>query len=370
MVRPDFSADVVIAGAGPAGISAAVSAAAAGADCLLLEARETPGGTVRHAGIFSLCGFFPGDSEDTGLPAPWDTVLPQVSIPAGRMSIVPVTPWEFSRAAHDLLARFSNIRFLANTPLGRGMSIRARALIDCTGNAALARLAGVETLENPPASPGLGFVLQGVDTSDLAPGAMDITRVVMEEFRGFSMRIFPELAFDFNGTPSVPGMLNLPVSWALMHPRDLKIMADKQLDAVLGFLESRCASMRHATVCWRGHGVGQRSGPVIKGLGRAEFVEPPRDHRCEVKGYWPSEVWQDAAGASFKYLQTGFMCIPDSCLRAHSHLPFFAGGRCISAAPDAQGSARVTGTAVETGRRAGVLAAEAAALGETHDVRL
>ncbi len=370
MTRPDFSADVVIAGAGPAGISAAISAAAAGADCLLMEARRSPGGTVCHTGIFSLCGFFPQDSENTKLPAPWDTVLPSVSIPAGRMRVVPVTPWKFSRASHDLITRFPNLRFLANTPLTQGMHIRARALIDCTGNAALARLAGVETMENPPASPGMGFVLQGVDISDLAPGAMDITRVVMEEFRDFSMRIFPDLAFDFNGTLSVPGMLNLPVSWALAQDYDLKIMADKQLDAVLSFLNSMCTSMRHAFVCWRGHRVGQRSGPVIKGRGRAEFLESPQDHRCKVKGYWPSEMWKDATGASFKYLHRGFMCIPDSCLRADFHVPFFAGGRCISAAADAQGSVRVTGTGIETGRRAGVLAAEAAALGERHDVRL
>jgi hypothetical protein len=292
------------------------------------------------------------------------------SIFMGRMRVIPVRPWEFSRLAVKLLDQSSNLRVMKGTPLAKGMRLRAKALVDCTGDAVLAHLAGAETEENPPASPGLGFVLHGVDPESLAPGAIDITRVAARHLSSSSLRLFPGLAFDMKGAVSIPGVLNLSPESVTMPFSRLTIHAYELLDSVVRFLAHGCEAMRHASVCWRGTRVGMRSGRVIKGRSRLEFGGSHQAGECQVKAYWPSEMWQDAGGAVFHHGSAGYVPVPDSCLAADFHVPLFAAGRCISATPEAQASVRVTGTSVKTGMRAGILAAEAAARGGYHNVRL
>ncbi len=367
---PDFTAEVIVAGAGPAGIAAAISAARRGADCLLIEAGELPGGTVIQAGIFSLCGYFPMGNMGHGHSSPLPGAPSMPSIFMGRMRVIPVRPWKFSSMAGKLLDQSANLRVTTGTPLAKGMRLRAKALVDCTGDAVLARLAGAETVKNPPASPGLGFVLHGIDPESLAPGAIDVTRAAARHFPRSSLRLFPDLAFDMKGTVSMPGMLNLSPESVTMPDSRLMLHAYELLDSVVRFLSHGCEAMRHASVCWRGTRVGLRSGRVIKGKSRLEFGSCPQAGQGQVKAYWPSEMWQDAGGAVFRHASAGYIHVPDSCLEADFHVPLFAAGRCISATPEAQASVRVTGTSVKTGMRAGILAAQAAAGGGYHNVRL
>ena len=56
-MNPLTKADVLVLGAGPAGIAAAVTAARLGADTLLLEKSSIPGGMSTAGMINIFCGF-------------------------------------------------------------------------------------------------------------------------------------------------------------------------------------------------------------------------------------------------------------------------------------------------------------------------
>ena len=367
----EFAADVIVVGAGPAGVAATLSAAEEGADCLLIEASSRPGGTVASAGIFSLCGVFPQHSSGKfPFPSPWNELSDNRRISLGKMDVLQITPWGFSSLLERFVSSLPNISLAMSTPVCPGMKFSAGALIDCTGDAILAGLAGVETLENPACSPGLGFVLKGVDMDCLAPGALDITRKASAEFPDVSIRLFPALAFEFDAERLVPGMLNLSSKHALLPPALLYDRAVKQLDAILGFLGEKAGALSNAAIFWKGERVGARSGRVIRGRKMLEFKDCADAHNAVACGFWPSELWQDASGAEFSYLSGGILHIPDECLEAEFAIPFFAAGRCLCADPVSQASVRVTGTAISTGIQAGLLAARAAQQGGRRSVRL
>ncbi len=352
----DFEADVIVAGAGPAGIAAAVSAARKGVECLVLDSSHSLGGIVANTGIFSLCGVFASNGHGHSLPDEWSFLLERRRLTIGTQGLLAITPWWFSEALESLTARFDNIQVIKGMPVSRGMKFRAGALVDCTGEAELAFLAGVETVVNPPAAPGLGFVLSGVDVSLLAAGAIDITRMAMSEFPDISFRLFPELCLCKADSSLVPGMLNLSEKDASMTAPELYERAVSCLHAAFDFLKASADALDNAELFWNGNMVGRRSGRVIKGRKTLCF-ESAGQADAVVKGYWPSELWKDAAGAHFSYLSSNHIAIPDECLEADFEIPFFAAGRCMSADAEAQASVRVAGTSICTGARAGYLAA-------------
>jgi len=165
-------------------------------------------------------------------------------------------------------------------------------------------------------------------------------------------------------------MLNLMPELAGLPAAVLRKAAGKRLSGICAFLRKAFPALRRVFVCWSGPCVGLRSGHVIKGRKCLEFASLEHEDTFAVRGMWPAEVWEDVHGAEFHYAAHGFIPIPDDCLRTDFHIPFFAAGKCISTTPLAQASVRVVGTCIDTGARAGRLAARAAAEGVRHEIRI
>lgn len=367
MHDPEFISDVIIAGAGPAGIAAALAAADQGATVLLFEKKSGIGGTVTHTGIFSLCGFFPYDAHVRMQPpgtetARWASAFATPTVQRGKAIFLPVSPWKFTGTACRFLEKEPRITLMTNTPLVPGLRIRTGAMVDCTGNGGLAGLVGLEIRANRPACPGLGFLLHGIRQELLAPGAMDVTRMAFRVAKECSFQLFPDINFTFAGKQAMPGMLNLPPEYQDFPSLKLLKIAMTRIKQSLDFLRAHLPAMKHAVVVWTGSQAGRRAGPVIAGIERLDLNHPAADSVC-ITGTWPAEQWYDVRGACFAYPAGKKINIPDGCLTADFPVPFFMAGRCISATAAAQSAVRVVGTCLETGHRAGLLAARAAQRG-------
>ena len=252
---------------------------------------------------------------------------------------------------------------MTNTRLAAGMRIRTGAVVDCTGNAGIARLLGIDLLDMPMTCPGLGFALHGVKRELLAPGAMDVTRALFRAVEECSIQLFPDITFNVSGKPAMPGMLNLPPDSQKFHFTELTKLAEKRLKQSLDFLRAHLPAMKHAIIAWKGSEAGYRSGPVIAGRERLDLKHDDITDSLHIAGRWPAEQWYDVRGARFTYPAGGAFIIPDGCITVDFHIPFFTAGRCISATAAAQSAVRVVGTCLETGCRAGFLAARAARRG-------
>ncbi|MBD5093999.1 MAG: FAD-dependent oxidoreductase [Subdoligranulum sp.] len=166
--------DVVVAGGGPAGVAAAVSAARCGADTLLVEKAGYLGGMATDAHIPAFCTFTDGKALEVGgvgleiLQAMqarmWRS--PFYDAKPGRdfaYDWVPIDT-EILKAVLDALVQQSGCTLALHTTLaevcreGRAVTalrlatpagmctVRAAQFIDCTGNALLAHGAGAECL--------------------------------------------------------------------------------------------------------------------------------------------------------------------------------------------------------------------------------
>lgn len=175
--------DILVAGAGVAGVCAAIQAGRAGANTLLVEKNGMPGGTATVAGV-AFPGLFDAwgrqviggigwelvakTLEAMGEPRP-DFSRPMKTTEHWRYQ-VKINPLLFAAICdQELLA--ANVHFAYHTMVGKAVradnawtvtlcgkdglyDVCSRMLIDCTGDANLAHIAGCETREPADCQPG------------------------------------------------------------------------------------------------------------------------------------------------------------------------------------------------------------------------
>jgi len=353
-----LSAEVVVAGAGPSGVAAALAAAQAGAEVLLVDAHAQPGGTLHYSGLHALCGlYFP----DTDRPIPvsdtarmWAQAIGSVPQRMGRMYILPVKPGQFSQTALKLLAAQPKIKTAFTTTLRPGDRLEFRSLVDATGHAAILNMAGQPTVQTEPTCPGMGFCLGGVDTR-FPWSPLQILRYLIRLDREF----LPCFVHQSERAGHVRGVLNLAPKFHADEPAQLLARADECLDGMVAELRTAFAAFKRSRLEWRGENVGLRSGRVFAGTKRLDenmIRNCDPGHAC-VRGFWPVEWWRDLQGPQYLYPPPGGYVIPDECLRV-SHSPsIHTAGMSLSSTSLGQAAVRVAGVCFETGRRAGELAA-------------
>jgi len=174
--------DVIVAGGGTAGHVAAIQAARAGAKTAVIEAGSMLGGTMTAGGVYMPNHFFSTtgpvvqgiawelytkSKEIEGLPVPDFKKRRPLDTP-GYYSYINVPIYaalaeeEAVKAGvvvhfHEFIADVAaDGDFWVVTSLGRGIQRRtkAREIIDCTGDADVVRLLGLETLRSSTRQPG------------------------------------------------------------------------------------------------------------------------------------------------------------------------------------------------------------------------
>ena len=180
----------------------------------------------------------------------------------------------------------------------------------------------------------------------------------------------------FSETPDMTGhlngILNLPPTQRPDDISALTLHARSRLEDMLDILTARFPVFAQATPAWVADEVGFRSGKTVRTaqpIDKAMVMEGG-EKSAQVRGHWPIEWWSDISGPDYVYPPRRGFGIPDACLIASHTLPVFTAGMSLSATSQGQGAVRVAGTCLETGNRAGILAAQTARNAATHTFRL
>jgi hypothetical protein len=349
--------DIAVIGAGSAGIAAAVCAARAGANTLLLDSRPAPGGTGGFSGLTTLCGLYDdtGNFLNEGFSREFaEAVSETAPLQIGKVFVLPYRPEKFRALAAQLLSSTPNLRTQWNTLLtkvvlesGRITRINGaavNAVIDCTGTAAVAQAIGVETMttDETTQAPAVIFPLQNV-TRRLET-SVDMAQVLLPLARAG----FPSLNFQASLTPG-----EFTAKFAGMP---------EQVPQLIAFLRTNVRGFEQCETPQQEFTVARRAGRMIVGqyvLTGADVLAGRKFPDAVARGAWPIEQWDAKGAVRFKYLPPGAHYeIPARSLCAAHVKNLFMAGKTISADVDAFASARVMGGCLATGAAAGVLAAK------------
>lgn len=387
--------DVLVLGGGSAGMAAAVAAARDGAQVLLVERCGFLGGMGTASLIHTFCGLYllrkepgavianPGLPEEIAERMQAATGIGPVRM--GRLDVLPQHPVEFVRLADELVAAEKGIELLFHSEVvsagregdgwsigiacrGRREQVRARAVVDASGDAVLATMLGADTttteaarLQRPAYVIGVGGVSGGLADGDRLRLAQRLVAGVRE---GTLDRGVLGSSFRASGRGGeVFITIDLAAGEDRYDPTDADCLAAIELDgrrlgsSVLDWLRGVEPAWQDAFVsCWPGR-AGVRESRRWKGrhvLRAGEWLAGTSFDDQVALATWPMEFRRDNRGPKLRYPEGDKPCgIPLRCLEAENLEGVFMAGRCISVDADVQASVRVMGTCFATGEAAG-----------------
>ncbi len=383
---------IVVAGAGAAGLAAAIAAARLGRQVLLVEASNRIGGTVTQTLIHTLGGLFDsaGRLLNPGLPAELVERLKQAD-PAtrprriGKAWVLDTDPHVYQKVVQAWLAELPAITVVHGSRIagvhlqdGRlieldlasphgARTIHPAAVIDATGTAEVARRVNPALVRDPVALPAGGFIirLRGAVPNCLRfPGGLGLVRQLRQAAAQGDLP--PECATVWLDTGLQAD--EIYIKWAIPLPTDwrdpgvqadLNHQADQTRDRLVRFLQTMSA-LAHTHGAEAGT-LGIRDGGRIVG----DYMLTEQDVRAGrrfpdaiARCCWPIELWSPAGDVSLDYLPPdSWYEIPPAALKVRGITNLWAAGKCLSADAHAQASARVVGSCWAMGEAAAIAAA-------------
>jgi hypothetical protein len=399
------SFDVVVAGGGPAGVCAAVSAARSGARVLLVEREAGLGGNVRAAHVHSICGLyriaagpFP-EPLHGGLAMEFARRLLSSGGACGpkrfgRLDILLHEPEAFAALCDQWVAEEPFVEVMSGARVVGGevdarrlqslqvesaagsLLVETGAVVEATGDgnlAASARLSCACTGAAELQRPAYIFGLSPVATEALDPSARlalsaQLVAAVRDGRLGreaLGVVVRPTCRQDL-----VRVTLDLEAGGAGYDPLDDRQIGRLTLSALdfarilTGFLRGEAPGYERAELCSPPARIGVRESRRVTGrcLMTAEDVlggAVPEDTVCFSS--WPLEWHEVGAATRLVYPDNGAPCgVPLRALQARDVDNVFLAGRCLSATHEAQAALRVIATSMATGQAAGLAAASTA----------
>jgi hypothetical protein len=391
-----MTADVLVMGAGSAGLAAAVTAARAGARTILLERHGFAGGMGTASLVHTFCGLYLlGDGSPViangGFPAEMAERMQRATgdsgpVKMGKVWVLRQHPVEFVRIADDLL-RESGVEVLFHTEAlsasrkegswivdaicrGQRCTLAAKTLIDASGDAVLSELLGAASemtgssrLQRPAYVFGVQGAAGGEDGLALAGRIVDGVRrgLLSKETLGLHFRASGR-AGEIFGTIDLSGAEEGdydPLDVACLSR--LEITGRSVAAAAVDFLRQEAAGWEGACISHWPVRAGVRESRRWKGrqvLTEAEVLGGARHDDDIALATWPLEFRETNRGPKLRYPEDDRAAgIPLGCLMPVSFDDVFVAGRCISCDHGAQASVRVMGTCFATGQAAGLAAA-------------
>jgi hypothetical protein len=418
--------DVLVVGGGPAGLGAALGAAAAGAQVVLAERYSFFGGNATAALVMPLMSFHTqhppvqySAATETLLPpdhGPGDPIVAGVVVKLLDRLIkvggalppllqtgytVPFDPEQFKLVALELLDE-AGVQFLlhafASDVVGSNRTegavfetksgpvvLRARAVIDCTGDGDVAAHAGA------PFEIGRG-------TDELVQPMTLMFRMVEFERAAFAeyVRQHPGEWRGVHGLWALirraaeAGELQLPredmLFFATPHPREVSVNSTRvtgtlgtsvwdltfaewqsrlQMRQIVAFLRKYVPGFEHSYVAQSGTTIGVRETRRILGdyqLTGEDVLAARKFDDVIARCSYPIDIHNPrGSGTVLKRVPVGEAYdIPLRCLLPQKVEGLLVAGRCISGTHEAHSSYRVMPVAMAVGQAAGVCAALAA----------
>ena len=398
--------DIVVVGAGVAGIAASVSAARRGASVAMVERRQGLGGVATSGMVGTICGISRcgrhlSSSPSYDNPGFATEFSQRVALRSGKsllrnalgLSYLPYIPAAFEAVSRVIVAEHASlvrhipeaslramtrsettneISVCLSTPTHNEFEIRARALIDCSGDSAALRLLSIAT--TPPAPPqaaALVFELGQLPDTDEQMLSFSVRKALREAV------LEGELPEALSYVSLVPGSLNEQRALFKLGVPSPSIDATggtceqstseryggalAALPRILACIQARGAGLASTVHTLSAPALGVRSGS--RGIGQEELssqaVRLSERHTNGIAlGLWPVELWESPAKPRMVFPERGEGYeIPVGSLCARGVDGIYFAGRTIAATDYAIGSARVIGTSLSTGYAAGWFAA-------------
>lgn len=377
--------EVLVVGAGVAGVPAAVAAARAGAQTVLIEKGSFPGGTG-VAGLHQyICGLYlnsdppSGELLNAGLVAEICRLMGEnerlgTGRRLGRVDVLPYSPARFQTVLSGLMSHESRLQVMFGAAVkGAGYDgnritsvytdageMIPRIVIDCSGDGVIIQ-SSPELHEIRPEHErqlaGGAVYFKGI--SD--PHEMLAIRVPYAlRLAKDAGRLPSELQFSvFSSQPeSGEGWCKLSFLPAGLRRGRTVAEAAKRVHAVLKELLVEFAGSEIAGVSPE---VLEREGACLKGCYKLTGDDIRVGRKFSdgiVRNAWPMECWVQGRGPTYDYVPAGdYYEIPLRCLKAAAASNLLCAGRCISVSFEALGSTRVMGPCMAMGEVAGKEAA-------------
>ncbi len=385
--------DIVILGGGISGYAAAM--ALEGKDVLLVEKNSSVGGATTQSNVGTLCGLYYPDEFPKLIPHSFckkfvgelfihDNQAKLLTL-AGNLHVISYewsnlqkmmmkhltarrTHLAFSTTVKKIDTSNNQIKGITLEENGTSKTISCRKLIDCTGTGQAAQLLGHKMIQTDAyQSAAQIFRLKGVAQTNEYSLNMALKRTMM---KGTSRNMFPSA---YLGLSVVPGSLRnnqvdlkLPLSELISDSRDQQQKLQNEFDHALANILAtirEIESLRDAEleIVFPSPGIRIQQRPVGKSILNENDVRVGKKSDDGIAvGTWPIEEWDYKGKVSMEYLQDneGYF-IPATCLISSQYSNLLFAGKGISADNKAIASARVTGTCLQTGYAAGMLAASA-----------
>ena len=224
-----FKCDILVAGAGPAGLSAAIAAAQRGKRVVLVERYSVAGGSVTACLINTICGlYYRNDTKpcwcSEGFVRQWAEQLAEksnshpVKMPGGVWTL-PFNPEAFRAMADETIRKQHNIDLLLHTTVckvetddrkvtnvramcwDRIINIQPDVVADCTGQASVIHLAGGRTVDASQSQAG-AIVLKLDNVDKTIHKRTNLLAFMREIARAVEADILPGECSKISFTPS------------------------------------------------------------------------------------------------------------------------------------------------------------------------
>jgi len=404
-------ADVVVAGGGPSGFAAAVTAARAGLQVILIERYGFLGGLATTSAVGSLCGLYlhhPDRIEPIirGFAAELTETLAARGGAFGPIiregfTALLYNPWHLKRLCDDWIESEKNIDLLLHSTVADAVvsdgAIRAlliagpeglkavtgRIFVDATGDAVVAEASGVQTAKGDDTgavmNPTMMFFAQGMDfalyqekgmpvLNDRIKGAIREGKYPLTVSQGLVMPTFRpgeaiiKLSSLARKGRALDGSVIADITYAELKGR-------KDAEVVMEFLKKEIPGFAGAFLADTAVQVGIRETRRIVGryvLTQADVLAGHTFDDVVCLCSWPLEVWEGGKEPSMVFLPEGrYYGIPYRSLLSREIENLLVTGRAISMDHGALASARVMGPCLAEGQAAGGACALALASGRS-----
>jgi hypothetical protein len=382
--------DVLVIGAGVAGIAAAVAAARGGARTILLERERYLGGTG-YAGLFQhICGLYlnadgvPTETLNPGISREITELLSKASPnrtikKIGQVYVLPYTRDDLQAVLTALCSREKDLAILrGNSVVSVTMEnngIRAAAVeglhetqviapamvLDCSGGGSIAAMAGAPFDLSPKDERQLaGFVVRVKGLKNIDESlAIKVPYALAQAVKQGILPPDIKLTTFSPGDVADEGFCKMSISSTDEATGTVKARTDA--DAAIRYLASVLPAFDSASIADTSLKVLEREGRRVVGeymLTKEDVLSARKFPDGVVKNAWPIELWDRVKGTIYKYVPRGeYYEIPFRCLMVSGITNLLTAGRCISVTHEALGSTRVMGTCMALGEQAGKAAA-------------
>ena len=400
------SYDVVVCGAGPAGVIAAIAAAREGASVALVERFGFLGGMATAGLVMPLSVFIYQNKRVIG-GIPWEFIERleamgggYIEKPLGNVAFDP----ELYKLCMQRMVLEAGVMlymnsYLTGTVVGTegtvecvvienksgAEALEAKVFIDCTGDADLAAMAGVEMqpMNGEPLQPlSTYFILAGVDTSSpLIAEAMHhnkqgvnchclpIREYLLERAEELNM---PEFGGPWFCTTLHEGCVAVNMTRTAADACDnrdytaAECRLREDVYRMADILRDNFAEFKNCYVASVATQAGIRETRRIKGVHTMTAEEYMSGYRYEdsiSRGAHPIDIHATKGSSQVTHFLEQAAYVPYRALIANNYPNLLVAGRCLSADRKAFASMRVQASCMGTGQAAGVAAAMCAKVG-------